>query len=38
MLSFTLLGQVTLHKNGLPLGQFRSQKEVALLAYLAHTG
>ncbi len=38
MLSFALLGQVTLHKDGLPLDQFRSQKELALLVYLAHTG
>ncbi len=38
MLSFTLLGQVTLHKDGLPVEQFRSQKELALLVYLAHTG
>ncbi|MCA9943544.1 MAG: tetratricopeptide repeat protein [Anaerolineales bacterium] len=37
MLSFTLLGQTVLSKNGLPLAQFRSQKEVALLIYLAQT-
>lgn len=38
MLSFKLLGQVSLNKNGEPLKQFRSQKEVALLAFLAQTG
>ncbi|MCB8925823.1 MAG: tetratricopeptide repeat protein [Ardenticatenaceae bacterium] len=38
MLSFTLLGQTVLLKNGVPLTTFRSQKEVALLAYLAHSG
>lgn len=38
MLSFTLLGQTVLSKNGLPLAQFRSQKEAALLIYLAQTG
>lgn len=38
MLSFHLLGPVSLHKDGQPLTQFRSQKEVALLIYLAHTG
>ena len=38
MLSFTLLGQVVLSKNGEPLSEFRSQKEVALLIYLAQTG
>ena len=37
MLSFTLLGQTFLSKNGAPLAQFRSQKEAALLIYLAHT-
>ncbi|MCP5099494.1 MAG: tetratricopeptide repeat protein [Chloroflexi bacterium] len=37
MLSFTLLGQTVLSKNGVPLTQFRSQKEAALLIYLAHT-
>lgn len=37
MLSFTLLGQVALSKEGKPLHQFRSQKEAALLIYLAHT-
>ncbi len=38
MLSFTLLGEVSLYKNGVPLSHFRSQKEVALLIYLAQTG
>ena len=37
MLSFTLLGQTVLSKNGVPLAQFRSQKEAALLIYLAQT-
>ena len=38
ILSFTLLGQFVLFKNGAPLAQFRSQKEAALLIFLAHTG
>ncbi|MEM7532126.1 MAG: tetratricopeptide repeat protein [Chloroflexota bacterium] len=38
MLSFTLLGQVALYNDGRQLTQFRSQKEVALLIYLAQTG
>lgn len=38
MLSFQLLGAVALFKNGQPLKQFRSQKEAALLIYLAQTG
>lgn len=38
MVSFQLLGPVSLYKAGQPLNQFRSQKEVALLIYLAHTG
>lgn len=38
MLSFQLLGPVALFKDGQPLQQFRSQKEVALLLYLAQTG
>ena len=37
MLSFLLLGQVIIAKNGVPLERFRSQKEAALLIYLAHT-
>ena len=38
MLVFRLLGQVELLSNGERLGGFRSQKEVALLIYIAHTG
>lgn len=38
MVSFRLLGPVSLHKNGQLLRQFRSQKEVVLLIYLAQTG
>jgi len=38
ILSFRLLGPVALFKDGKPLEQFRSQKEAALLIYLAHTG
>ncbi len=38
MVSFQLLGSVSLFKNGQPLSQFRSQKEAALLIYLAQTG
>ncbi len=38
MLSFKLLGQTVLSKNGAPLTRFRSQKEAALLIYLAQTG
>ncbi|MEM7133321.1 MAG: tetratricopeptide repeat protein [Chloroflexota bacterium] len=38
MLSFTLLGEVSLFKEGQPLSEFRSQKEAALLIYLAHSG
>lgn len=38
MLALSLLGQVTLLKDGVPLDQFRSQREVALLVYLAQTG
>lgn len=38
MLSFNLLGSVQLSKNGKPLLGFRSQKEPAILIYLAHTG
>lgn len=37
MLTIKLLGQATLSKNGVPLTRFRSQKEAALLIYLAHT-
>jgi predicted ATPase/DNA-binding SARP family transcriptional activator len=38
MVSFQLLGSVALFKNGQPLSHFRSQKEAALLIYLAQTG
>ncbi len=38
MLSFSLLGQVLLSKNEASLHHFRSQKEAALLIYLAQTG
>jgi DNA-binding SARP family transcriptional activator len=38
MLTFTLLGQVLIARDGAPLGRFRSRKEAALLIYLAHTG
>ena len=38
MLSFNFLGQVSINKDGVPLSQFRSQKEKAVLIYLAQTG
>lgn len=38
MLRFSLLGQVVLSKDGVPLSRFRSRKEAALLIYLAHSG
>jgi DNA-binding SARP family transcriptional activator len=38
MLSLKLLGNVELSKNGELLHGFRSQKEPALLIYLAQTG
>lgn len=38
MLTFKLLGEVALFQDGIQLNQFRSQKEAALLFYLAHTG
>ncbi|MEM7331408.1 MAG: tetratricopeptide repeat protein [Chloroflexota bacterium] len=38
MLSFTLLNQAKILKDNTPLSQFRSQKEAALLIYLAHMG
>ena len=37
MLSFQLLGALSLLRDGQPLVQFRSQKEIALLSFLAHT-
>jgi DNA-binding SARP family transcriptional activator len=38
MLEVFLLGEITFHSHSKPITQFRSQKEIALLAYLAHTG
>ncbi|MCB0077835.1 MAG: hypothetical protein KDD73_10520 [Anaerolineales bacterium] len=38
MLSFTLLGDAKIFKDGTPLHPQRSHKETALLFYLAHTG
>jgi DNA-binding SARP family transcriptional activator len=38
MLETSLLGGIMIRLNGTPITQFRSQKEIALLAYLAHTG
>lgn len=38
MLSLTLLGPLTIARDGRPLTGFRSQTEIALLVYLAHTG
>lgn len=38
MLEIALLGEITIRSHGTPITQFRSQKEIALLAYLAHTG
>jgi predicted ATPase len=38
MLSMTLLGEAVIAQDGLALNRFRSQKEAALLIYLAHTG
>jgi DNA-binding SARP family transcriptional activator/predicted ATPase len=38
MLAFTLLDHVEVSKDGEPLSHFRSQKEIALLIYLAQTG
>ncbi len=38
MLEIALLGEITIRLHGTPITQFRSQKELALLAYLAHTG
>ena len=37
MLTFTLLGSTVMSYNDVPLTQFRSQKELALFVYLAHT-
>ena len=38
MLEVTLLGGVTIRFDGLPINRFRSQTEVALLAFLAYSG
>jgi DNA-binding SARP family transcriptional activator/predicted ATPase/Tfp pilus assembly protein PilF len=38
MLEVTLLGGVTIRLDGLLINRFRSQTEIALLAYLAHSG
>jgi DNA-binding SARP family transcriptional activator len=38
MLEVTLLGGVTVRLDGQPINRFRSQTEIALLAYLAHSG
>ncbi len=38
MLEISLLGEITVSLDGDPLTRFRSQKELALLAYLAHSG
>lgn len=38
MLEISLLSEVALRLQGQPLTHFRSQKELALLVYLAHTG
>jgi DNA-binding SARP family transcriptional activator len=38
MLEVTLLGGVTIRLDGQPINNFRSQTEIALLAYLSHSG
>ena len=38
MIEITLLGEATVRVHGQLVNRFRSQKELALLAYLAHTG
>jgi DNA-binding SARP family transcriptional activator/predicted ATPase/Tfp pilus assembly protein PilF len=38
MLEISLLGEIIIRLDGEPITRFRSQKEIALLAYLAHTG
>jgi DNA-binding SARP family transcriptional activator/predicted ATPase len=38
MLEVNLLGETTIRLDGKPLKRFRSQAEIALLAYLAHSG
>ncbi len=38
MLEVTLLGEINIRLDGDPFNRFRSQTEIALLAYLAHSG
>lgn len=38
MLEISLLGEIIIRLHDQPITRFRSQKEIALLAYLAHTG
>jgi len=38
MLEVSLLGKIIIRLHGKPITRFRSQKEIALLAYLAHSG
>ena len=38
MLEVNLLGEITIRLDGDPISRFRSQTEIALLAYLAHSG
>ena len=38
MLEVTLLGRLAVQLDGKPISRFRSQAEIALLAYLAHSG
>ena len=38
MLEVTLLGRVAVQLDGKPISRFRSQAEIALLAYLSHSG
>ena len=38
MLEIFLLGEIVIRLDGEPVTHFRSQKEIALLVYLAHTG
>ncbi|MDX1418038.1 MAG: hypothetical protein R3293_27800, partial [Candidatus Promineifilaceae bacterium] len=38
MLQVSLLGEITIRSHGKPITRFRSQTEIALLAYLVHSG
>ncbi len=38
MLELTILGNVEIKRDGVPIPRFRSQTEIALLVFLAHTG